>query len=154
MKFKLELSETQKTEFLSQIYNESQFFYQNGINDYSLLIGVHEVRKRNFFLIQDDIINYYSRSRSFSVNVDLRYEDIVEEVIKDHPIYSNIHNGIFSKDYRYIYFIGIIDTLTEYNTKKKFEYTFKKTFFGKGISCLPPKDYAARFNTFISTNIV
>ena len=81
--FKLELDSQQKADFISQIKNESQFFYENGINDYSLLIGVHEVRKH-------DIVNYYSRINDFRPNANLKYEDIVEKVIKEHPVYSQI----------------------------------------------------------------
>lgn len=90
----------------------------------------------------------------FHTDTNLSYEEIADLVVKNQPIYSDITNGFFSSDYKYIYFIGIIDTLTEFNAKKKIEYNFKKTFFGKGISCLPPKDYATRFYNFIANNIV
>ena len=36
------------------------------------------------------------------------------------------------------YIFGIIDILTEYNTRKAMEYYFKSCFYGPGISAVPP----------------
>jgi hypothetical protein len=33
------------------------------------------------------------------------------------------------------------------------EYYFKKTFYGEGISAVPPEDYADRFVNFISDKV-
>lgn len=43
----------------------------------------------------------------------------------------------------------MIDILTEYNTKKKMEYCFKKMIYGEGISAVPPDVYATRFYNFM-----
>ena len=58
-----------------------------------------------------------------------------------------------SSDSKKRFFIGIIDTLTLYNWKKKFEYGFKYNFVSKKISCLPPMDYHFRFYQFINDAI-
>lgn len=58
-----------------------------------------------------------------------------------------------SADGKKRFFLGIIDTLTLYNWKKKFEYGFKYNFVSKKISCLPPMDYHFRFYQFISEAI-
>lgn len=48
-----------------------------------------------------------------------------------------------------IYYFGIIDTLTYFGGRKFGEYILKRTFQGKGISCVPSKEYQARFMGFI-----
>lgn len=76
--FNIQLPEEAKKQILEQIEHDSLFLAQNQINDYSLLIGVHNV------------------TNSCPYN------------------YENIKGGIYSKDRKKLYFIGIIDTLTEY----------------------------------------
>lgn len=58
-----------------------------------------------------------------------------------------------SSDSKKRFFLGIIDTLTLYNWKKKFEYGFKYNFVSKKISCVPPMDYHFRFYQFINDAI-
>lgn len=63
--------------------------------------------------------------------------------------------GLQSSDGSAIYFIGIIDILTNYNTKKKLENLFKSTVHNsKEISCIPPKPYAKRFINYLNSIIV
>ena len=65
------------------------------------------------------------------------------------------HNHqLFTSDGKYLLFVGIIDTFTEYNFKKRLEYSFKRMFYGKGISCVPPIQYAPRFFSFIKEHVV
>lgn len=58
-----------------------------------------------------------------------------------------------SSDSKKRFFLGIIDTLTLYNWKKKFEYGFKYNLVSKKISCVPPMDYHFRFYQFINDAI-
>lgn len=59
-----------------------------------------------------------------------------------------------SADGSCVYYIGIIDILCEYDTKKKFENVFKSIRYdSKGISAVPAREYADRFYTFISTHV-
>lgn len=39
------------------------------------------------------------------------------------------------------------------STKKKVEHGLKRTFFGKGISCVPPAEYQTRFFKFIKEKV-
>ena len=57
----------------------------------------------------------------------------------DFTFYESIHGGVLSKDKTKIYFMGIIDTLTYYGTKKQIEYGFKHIIHGTKMSCIPPK---------------
>ena len=54
---------------------------------------------------------------------------------------------------RYLLFIGIIDTFTNFNLRKKGEFVIKRLFQGKGISCVPPTDYADRFIAFMKSDV-
>ena len=67
---------------------------------------------------------------------------------------KNKDGGMENYNWRQIYFMGIIDILTEYSTKKKLEHFFKSLKYGNTISCVPPDFYASRFNQFINSRIV
>ena len=53
-----------------------------------------------------------------------------------------------------VYYIGVIDILCQWDTKKKLENFFKSIRYdSKGISAVPPKEYADRFYNFIADRI-
>lgn len=60
-KFHLNLNELQAEKFLAQIKSDAKFFEENGIIDYSLLIGVHHHTKIN----KDDSFNLANLNESF-----------------------------------------------------------------------------------------
>ena len=51
------------------------------------------------------------------------------------------------------YFLGIIDTLTIYNWKKRGESFFKRMFISKDVSAIPPIKYQFRFYRFFEESI-
>ena len=58
--------------------------------------------------------------------------------------------GINSITGNEIYFMGIIDILTEYNCIKSFEHFFKVIgYCSQKMSCVPPLTYMNRFNNYI-----
>lgn len=55
-----------------------------------------------------------------------------------------------------IYYIGIIDILQEYNTRKKLEFASKAALHPTKrdkISCVPPDAYQPRFVSFIASHV-
>ena len=63
--------------------------------------------------------------------------------------------GIYSIDKNEIYFMGIIDILTEYNCKKSVEHFFKMIrYCSEKMSCIPPINYMNRFNNYMETVIL
>ena len=50
------------------------------------------------------------------------------------PFYEQNEGGIYNHNGSKIYFSGVIDILTEYNTKKKLEHFIKKIKYGNKIS--------------------
>ena len=57
---------------------------------------------------------------------------------RDKPFFEMHDGGILSSDGQTLYFVGIIDILTNYGAKKKLEYAFKSIRYGKKVSCIPP----------------
>ena len=57
---------------------------------------------------------------------------------------------------KFIYRIGIIDYLQDFSTHKQLEYVSKVYLLneGRGISCVPPKEYATRFLRFMKNNVI
>jgi len=121
--------------FGTQIDKDSKFFEPNNIIDYSLLIGIHHLGSDNT-----------EKTHAPSSIENSGHKKYYEEKF-------NHREGIMSADGRDIYYIGIIDILTQFNSRKKMEYVFKSVAYGKGISAVPPKQYAERFQKFITSLI-
>lgn len=126
---------------ISQIIKDIDFLSINNINDYSLLIGVHnidyEVKDKNMFKSQ-----LIDESKSNLDNINCIY-------IRK-PFFEAYKGGLITKDLKNILYLGIIDILTEYSGKKMLEHNYKKILMGNGISCQPPKVYSKRFIDFIN----
>lgn len=76
-----------------------------------------------------------------------------DEMVHDASVHQKSLAGIYSSDKRQLYFFGIIDILTPYDSMKKFEHHFKAIRYNdrRGVSCCPPVFYAERFNDFMRT---
>lgn len=62
--------------------------------------------------------------------------------------------GLVSADGTEIYFMGIIDILTNFGTKKRIENAVRSIVHNsKTISCIPPLQYGERFYQFMSNNV-
>jgi Ca2+-binding EF-hand superfamily protein len=121
--------------FLSQITKDCKFFEANNIIDYSLLIGMHN--------LGSDVVE--------KTHVPLSIESSGHKKYFEEKF--NHREGLMSADGRFIYFIGIIDILTQFNSRKKMEYVVKRVAYGKGISAVPPKQYSERFQKFMASII-
>ncbi|CEL92023.1 unnamed protein product [Vitrella brassicaformis CCMP3155] len=70
------------------------------------------------------------------------------------PFHEEFCGGMLSSDEKQIYYLGIIDFLTLYDNRKILEYAVKSVRYDrKGISCVPPPQYAERFINFIADNV-
>lgn len=52
-----------------------------------------------------------------------------------------------------IYLLYMSKLFSYFSSRKVMEYYFKKTFYGEGISAIPPPDYAERFGNFMSEKV-
>eukprot|EP00359_Climacostomum_virens_P011623 CAMPEP_0204905696 /NCGR_PEP_ID=MMETSP1397-20131031/5564_1 /ASSEMBLY_ACC=CAM_ASM_000891 /TAXON_ID=49980 /ORGANISM="Climacostomum Climacostomum virens, Strain Stock W-24" /LENGTH=686 /DNA_ID=CAMNT_0052074605 /DNA_START=106 /DNA_END=2166 /DNA_ORIENTATION=- len=121
---KLILGPQRKEILLGQLERDCMFFLQHSIIDYSLLLGVHNLSEQ----LDDE-----------EPRLSARFAE------------AN-YGGIVSEDKSVLYFTGIIDIFTLYNTKKKLEHAVRGSFYGAdAISCVPPRNYAERFLEFINS---
>ena len=133
---KINVSYGTRSKLIEQIKSDSDFLAKHNIIDYSMLVGV--IHTNN-----DDIDSKpLFRSNFF---------DLENEGKKDRE--SKRITFLESFDQRWNYYIGIIDTLTNYNFKKKSEFVAKRILVGKGASCIPPDDYRDRFVSFMKKSI-
>lgn len=66
------------------------------------------------------------------------------------PVHQRDSGGLLSSDRKSLYFFGIIDILTPYDSIKKMEHNLKAMRYdSRGVSCCPPGLYADRFNEFM-----
>ena len=64
-------------------------------------------------------------------------------------------NGIYNDKYKEIYYIGMIDILTNYNVLKKCEYLYKSIrYCNNNMSCISPGKYQSRFINYIRKKIL
>jgi hypothetical protein len=70
--------------------------------------------------------------------------------------FEGSRHKFLSSDGRYIYHIGLIDYLQDFNLDKKMENLLKQRLLGKGegISAVHPKKYAARFIRFMRDHVI
>lgn len=121
---KIKLGVEMREEFLKQVASDCEFFERMHIIDYSLLVGIHHLRDQHI-----------PRQESA-------------------PLVEKDHGGTISIDRQELYFLGVIDILTFYSARKKLEHMIKGSLHGAdSISCVPPKLYAARFLSYISSVI-
>jgi len=73
----------------------------------------------------------------------------------DPPLHRRDAGGMLSQDKKSLYFLGVIDILTPYDTFKVFEHNLKGLRYDRqGVSCCPPPMYAERFMKFMKGAIV
>lgn len=122
---------------LGVLKKDCEFFEKMNIIDYSLLIGEHVISSESQLLNDGSI-------------------DLTESIVGvNHQVsFKEKPNVIVSADKKRIYFLGIIDILTLFNKKKKSEFLFKKAIYGKGVSCVPSKEYSSRLQKFIKGSII
>jgi 1-phosphatidylinositol-4-phosphate 5-kinase len=152
---------------LEQINKDIEFLYRINSNDYSLLLGIHfvkDIEKYNFSIAttcrtgenkNESNISHYSKSDMYSHTYDTESntsseKSVIKRINKLKSIYDFEDGGILSEDKDRIYYFGIIDILTEFNTKKNFEYCFKRIrYCSDNMSCVPPIYYKQRFYNYL-----
>ena len=145
---------------LNQIKHDADFLCKIGVNDYSLLLGIHYINR-------DKGSNIHQSNNELHKEKAADFEDtlIKESSLSDKSsdsrneklktIYDFEDGGIISETGNEIYFVGIIDILTDYNFKKKGEHFIKMVrYCSNNMSCIPPDKYRDRFVNYMSKVIV
>ncbi len=131
-------------EIRRQIKHDSSFLKTCNLIDYSLLLGICDRNKKS-----------KSPSRPRTPRGGVSYEEAVEENLDMLNDYNNgkTQGPVLTSDNRYFLFFGIIDVFTKFTLRKTGEYISKKILFGKGVSCIPPEQYAERFYQFMTDTV-
>lgn len=74
---------------------------------------------------------------------------------RDGSIWNREYGGISaSKPNKELYFLGLVDILTQYDFKKKSEHALKRLIYDtEEISAIPPTPYRERFVKYMNTII-
>lgn len=148
--------------FLAQLEADVQLLKKINVMDYSLLLGVHDVKKGNSLATAK--LSIYEpksshRADLFKTNprgVD-RGVDLPNGVFpgRSKYIFYGHDGGIRATDENNeplpeIYYLGIIDCLTNYSLKKRLETFWRSLSHARAtISAIPSKEYGDRFLAFI-----
>lgn len=167
----LSLGPLKKENFLKQLETDVEFLKKANIMDYSLLVGIHDmaigtVNNKSFsmFCPKDASNREAIRSTApvpvneleFLGNINSNETARVRAPSFSERFYFNSYeNGFRSTDEdniatNEIYYLGIIDCLTNYSCVKRIE-TFIKGFYQnrQEISAVPAVEYGNRFLDFI-----
>lgn len=172
------VGEERKAKILATIHHDSSFLSSLGIIDYSLLLGIHELgatttnphgaeqpldldhELAGLAETSPDPKNstsieafYAAASPTSQTSVASKFPCMIDAPRHDRqelPVHQSCMGGMLSSDKRSLYYFGVIDILTPYDTFKKLEHHWKALRHDRnGVSCCPPTFYAERFNTFM-----
>lgn len=125
---KLQLGAERRALLISIVEQDCQFLQSNGLIDYSVLVGIH--------------------------GLPASWSEPPRDLLRFVPFAEMNDGGLLSTDGTMLYFIGIIDILTFYGSRKKLEHAAKSIIYdNEAISCVPPKQYAERFITYLASII-
>jgi len=168
----IRVGDDRRTRLMAQIERDSTFLRDNNIIDYSLLLGICDLGA-NSIPPADGSAGDETGSETASErhHTSEAMGHVASERVMSNPSSPNsaqlqlehfddaLHRrdmgGLLSSDKKSLYFVGIIDILTPYDSVKKLEHVFKAIRYNsRGVSCCPPKHYAERFNEFLRRSVV
>ncbi|KAG7218490.1 hypothetical protein INR49_009367 [Caranx melampygus] len=175
---KVYVSEEEKEKIMDKLIRDTEFLVQMRIMDYSLLLGIHDVERAEREEEEED---EEEEDDDDNEQMDSSYDEEAEEengLLTFAPSstspegiagYMNSFKPMGPGDFdpyvdvyavqsavgapqREVYFMGLIDVLTQYDTKKKAAHAAKAVKHGAGaeISAVHPEQYAKRFREFIA----
>ena len=162
---KVNIGNKKREIILEQFKKDIEFLYSINSNDYSLLLGIHNVKegeKLDFLKFSSIKVNEDKKDEtsvyslfSYTYETQSKNSSSPTEPINKRNKFKNLFDfedfGILSKNRKKIYFFGIIDILTEFNLKKNFEYIFKRIIYcSNEMSCVPPLYYKERFFEYLN----
>ncbi|KAM3161745.1 PIPK domain-containing protein [Lachancea thermotolerans] len=152
-----------KKKFLQQLERDVDLLARLNIMDYSLLLGIHDMEKGN------DLIDERNRLTMFNPSQpqlkEVRRKSVAEEQMRNKSktaverFFQQDEGGIrasdqFNNDLNTIYYVGIIDCLTNYSCIKKLETFWRGLNHDLNeISAVPPRDYGSRFYDFMAASV-
>ena len=122
-KAKFRIGESNRKKILEVIRKDCDFFIQNNIIDYSLLVGISNKADMSQSIVsqRDKPPQAIDNSPCYTLNNSM----VSVTAADDKKFYQMCDGGIQSSDKTQVYFMGIIDIFTEYNAKKRVENMYK-----------------------------
>ncbi|KAJ8260124.1 hypothetical protein GJAV_G00177320 [Gymnothorax javanicus] len=167
---KVHVSEEEKERIMEKLNRDVEFLVRLRIMDYSLLLGIHDVARaeREEEELEDSSYEEEAEPENGQVPAPAvgSYGTSPDGIAGYLSSYRPLGPGEFEPyvdmyavrsatgaPQKEVYFIGLIDVLTQYDTKKKAAHAAKTVKHGAGaeISTVHPEQYAKRFREFIAT---
>lgn len=183
MNEKINFGPLKSKKFLQQLQQDVLLLSELNIMDYSLLLGIHNIETGNDLIEEgnkNDLVDpledsnampnllpsqssrrtihqhkshHHRRHTHHSVNPPINNTQVVKH------FFQQDEGGIrasdqFNNDLNQIYFVGIIDCLTNYSMLKRMETLWRSMNHDlKVVSAVPPKVYGDRFYHFIENSV-
>ncbi|KAJ8403995.1 hypothetical protein AAFF_G00343450 [Aldrovandia affinis] len=167
---KVYVNEEEKDRIMEKLNRDVEFLVQLRIMDYSLLLGIHDVERaereeeeleESSFeeeaepengLAAGPAVGSYGTSPDGIAGYLNSYRPLGPGEFEPYVDMYAVKSAAGAPQ-REVYFIGLIDVLTQYDTKKKAAHAAKTVKHGAGaeISTVHPEQYAKRFRDFIAT---
>jgi 1-phosphatidylinositol-4-phosphate 5-kinase len=129
---RLMINSSIREQLIAQLEADSRLLTKFNLNDYSFLLGIHK-----------------------SLDGPLPIDDPSESPSPKYSAFQKEYGGIHSVGGEEVYFVGIIDCLTDYGLKKMGEHISKSVLYdSKQVSCVPPQEYQRRFISYLSNVFV
>jgi hypothetical protein len=131
----------------AQLEVDTEFLCSNGIIDYSLLVGIHDV----------EAAGSRPEAHGDDPSRNTSGESLVSGLsgTEQPPLHQRHMGGILSSDRKSLYFLGVIDMFKAYDAKAMIEHHAKALVYERaGVSCCKPELYRSRFTTFMKSAIV
>ncbi|MGH0162276.1 UNVERIFIED_CONTAM: hypothetical protein FKN15_048451, partial [Acipenser sinensis] len=166
---KVYVDEEQKERFMEKLNRDVDFLVHLRIMDYSLLVGIHDVQRVELeeeeeVANEEEVELENGLGMVPSMGSYGNSPDGIGGYLNAHkPLgpgefdpYIDVYaiKSAQGAPHKEVYFMGLIDILTQYDAKKKAAHAAKTVKHGAGaeISTVNPEQYAKRFRDFI-TNI-
>ncbi|KAL3241629.1 1-phosphatidylinositol-4-phosphate 5-kinase [Nakaseomyces bracarensis] len=139
--------------FLIQLKKDVDLLAKLNTMDYSLLLGIHDMEKASKDAGATDPEEQLMSASIILEKLGYKQNNLIPHYFKQND------GGIrasdpFNNDKKIIYFVGIIDCLTNYSFIKKLETFWRGLSHDlSSVSAIPPRDYASRFYEFIEDSI-
>ncbi|CAK8681996.1 unnamed protein product [Clavelina lepadiformis] len=170
---KIYLDGESREDFLSKLKSDIEFLASLKLMDYSLLVGIHDCERTDCYA--DHIASSIDGEQNGNMDVSPAEEENAlpntppdspsgellrqdsrclddEDVVDSFYAVKSAQNAPKSE----VYYMGLIDILTHYDTKKKAAHAVKTAKHGAGaeISSIQPTLYSKRFYEFICDRLV
>uniref|UniRef100_A0AAQ4R4R0 Phosphatidylinositol 5-phosphate 4-kinase type-2 gamma n=1 Tax=Gasterosteus aculeatus aculeatus TaxID=481459 RepID=A0AAQ4R4R0_GASAC len=163
---KVYVSDEEKEKIVDRLNRDIEFLVRMRIMDYSLLLGIHDVERAEREEEEEEMESSYEEEEEEENSTAPAPGSNSPEGIGGYmnsfkPMgpgefdpYVDVYaiQSAVGAPQREVYFMGLIDVLTQYDTKKKAAHAAKAVKHGAGaeISTVHPEQYAKRIREFIT----